>query len=171
MRSVHEHRNRRIVVKRSGVSGEGLFLAKGVHELSRGDFIDFYRGEVSRSVKNDKCMSHSTGYILCASNDPLKYPVAFANEPSEGETANAMYFGLYWGDTHATALFATKRIRPGQEITVHYGQTYNDVRRLKGYKAGRPGRTLRVDELQMPLRPPHDASTRHPSKKFKQSKK
>ena len=37
----------------------------------------------------------------------------------------------------AYAIHAHRRLRPGEEVTVHYGDGYEWVRRRKGYAAGR----------------------------------
>ena len=79
--------------------------------------------------------------------DVRRYPWAAANEPDEGQTANAAF--VYWPAAWqvvegapkrvkvvAYAIHAHRRLRPGEEVTVHYGDGYEWVRKRKGYAAG-----------------------------------
>ena len=79
--------------------------------------------------------------------DVRRYPWAAANEPDKGQTANAAF--VYWPEAWqvvegapkrvkvvAYAIHAYRRLRPWEEVTVHYGSGYEWVRREKGYEAG-----------------------------------
>tara|TARA_Y100000748_G_scaffold280573_1_gene259594 strand:+ start:271 stop:1089 length:819 start_codon:yes stop_codon:yes gene_type:complete len=75
-------------------------------------------------------------------------PLAFANEPMKMHTANMQTWDVSlsphnlekstcnFDKVNVVAFFACRNIKAGEELTWHYGSSYQEIRDLKGYEPG-----------------------------------
>ena len=126
----------------------GLFHEHGT--LQRGQLIAIVKGTLvrgqSRTDTHALQITAESHVKPKRKSAPERHLWCFANEPPEKQSANAAFVALYTGSdvrqdlrssdrVVAMGLFAAARIRPGEEIYVHYGtKSYANLR--IGYTPG-----------------------------------
>ena len=126
----------------------GLFHEHGT--LERGQLIAIVKGTLvrgqSRTDTHALQITAESHVKPKRKSAPERHLWCFANEPPEKQSANAAFVALYTGSdvrqdlrasdrVVAMGLFAAARIRPGEEIYVHYGtKSYANLR--IGYTPG-----------------------------------
>lgn len=145
----------------------GLFATEAIQ---RGDFVGFYCGdfydEDDEEVPTSAYAMNGSGFLVVPPTiDPVWYPMAMVNEPPLGASANVCL--LEWAKAgevdpdwpkktdpvQCLSFHATRTIRAGEEIFLHYGPEYDRSHYpAKGKLVGSPSRLAKkdVDKTQRP---------------------
>ncbi|PLW17535.1 hypothetical protein PCANC_08002 [Puccinia coronata f. sp. avenae] len=127
-------RKKRTFVAPSKIAGFGLFAGETV---SSGDLLGEYTGVFLRSdeIEMQIATSVATSSYLFDLNkvdtiDSTKFGnrARFINEPAAGKQPNAHPSVWYVAGSQVIRIFARKTIRIGEEITINYGDKYDDAR-------------------------------------------
>ena len=128
------HLHRSVQVKQSNIpnAGKGLFAKK---EYRNNDLIGHYRGQVLSNRQHSRRYGASQKdqgpYSLQVRKDTVvdsschRFVMSMANGTARQRDANARFVSRMNSETSGkVAVRATKRIRIGDEILVHYGRDY-----------------------------------------------
>ena len=155
-RLVHEglHRVASTVLRRRNREVTEWALV-ATRDLPRGTFLGFFAGEVSTEAR-ESLYAATVGHVhiypfadeaRITPAERARRPLASMNEPAEGDTANCFMVvqdllpdevlgpagaRLYRG----LACFTCRDVARDEELTWHYGASYEPHRRRQGYVAG-----------------------------------
>lgn len=135
----------------SKISGIGVYC---VDALEEGDCLGVYSGKLmaeddfnamaahSPSIRDTAMdLPHTDHVVVRAGRDDL---LSYVNEVPPERKANVAVVPIFLPAGNAVAYYAARRIAAGDELVVHYGQTY-----CRSYRVGGPARApARLEPLR-----------------------
>jgi len=153
--------------RRIGLEGQSALVVGG-GGVPRGGFVALLFGKWSTPesiIQHDYAFQVDDDQAIVPPEpiDVRAYPWAAANEPSEDEVANSAF--MYWSSASsvigtapkglkivAYAIHACRDLAGGEEVTVHYGKSYQWMRDKKKYNVGAtaPTKGLNISPEEYP---------------------